>query len=232
MGQLDGSLSDPFGISRVRQIAQYMPGISAIGVVDPRFINEEHLQKCEADLQSKLIVGMKAYLGYLHFGPDSPSYKPYYQLAAQYQVPFIFHTGDTYSYSAKVKYAHPLRVDEVAVDYPNVNFVIAHFGNPWLSDAAEVVYKNRNVWIDLSGLLVGNQEYFQGIENSGLMERVIERLRQPLEYTEKPERFIFGSDWPLAPMSCYQEFIKKLIPQEYWSLVFEENAKNLFKLEG
>ena len=43
---------------------------------------------------------------------------PYGRLAAKYDIPVIFHTGDTYSQSAKVKYAHPLFIDDVAVDFP------------------------------------------------------------------------------------------------------------------
>src|SRR5208282_4375038 len=96
--------------------------------------------------------------GYLHFHPADPAYRPYYELAARRRLPFIFHTGDTYSPYAKLKYAHPLGVDEVAVDHPDVRFVLAHVGNPWMIDAAEVVYKNVNVWADLSGLIVGDEE--------------------------------------------------------------------------
>ncbi len=32
----------------------------------------------------------------------------------------MIHCGDTYSPTGKVKYAHPLEVDEVAVDHRNV----------------------------------------------------------------------------------------------------------------
>jgi predicted TIM-barrel fold metal-dependent hydrolase len=44
-------------------------------------------------------------------------YEPAYQLAQKYDVPVIFHTGDTYSVKAKLKYADPLTIDEVAVDH-------------------------------------------------------------------------------------------------------------------
>ena len=46
-------------------------------------------------------------------------------------MPVFFHTGDTYSPEAKLKFAHPLGVDEVAVDHPDVKFVLCHLGNPW-----------------------------------------------------------------------------------------------------
>ena len=55
-----------------------------------------------------------------------------------------------------MKYSHPLTVDEAAVAFPDVTFVIAHCGCPWFADAAEVACKNANVCIDLSGLVEGN----------------------------------------------------------------------------
>lgn len=71
----------------------------------------------------------------------------------------IIHTGDTYSRTAKVRMAHPLLVDDVAVDYPDVKFVMCHLGNPWFQDAAEVLYKNDNVYADISGLTLGEFTY-------------------------------------------------------------------------
>jgi hypothetical protein len=50
-------------------------------------------------------------------------------------------------------------VDDVAVDYPDVKFVICHLGNPWFQDTAEVLYKNDNVYADISGLTLGDFDY-------------------------------------------------------------------------
>ena len=68
-------------------------------------------------------------------------------------MPVAVHTGDTAFSDARLKYAHPLTVDEAAADFPDVKFVICHCGNPWFADATEVAAKNPNVYIDLSGLL-------------------------------------------------------------------------------
>ena len=148
------------GITGTLALSQSVPGLKAVGVADPRRIEPEHLEAVEAQIEChrEKIVAFKAYLGYLHFGPEDPNYVPYYRLAAKYDLPVILHTGDNWSTTAKVKYAHPLRMDEVAVDHPEVRFVLAHFGNPWLIDAAEVLFKNPNVWADLSGLFVGNDK--------------------------------------------------------------------------
>ena len=98
----------------------------------------------------------KIYLGYVHRYAYDPVYRPYYEFAGKYKVPVVFHTGDTASKRAKLKYADPLTVDEVAVDYPNTTFVIAHCGNPWIESAAEVAYKNDNVYLECSALLTGD----------------------------------------------------------------------------
>lgn len=131
---------------------------------------------------------------------------------------------------AKVKYAHPLLVDEVAVEHRDVIFVMAHFGNPWITDAAEVLCKNENVWADLSGLLVGNEAYFSALSEGGGMGRTAERIRQGIESTERPDRFLYGTDRPLAPMRAYWDFVEQLIPDEFHAAVFRENARAQFKL--
>ncbi|MCH5374725.1 MAG: amidohydrolase, partial [Planctomycetes bacterium] len=51
-------------------------------------------------------------------------------------------------------------------------------GNPWTVDAAEVIYKNPNVYGDLSGFLVGNDAYFADPENAEGFDHVIERIRR------------------------------------------------------
>ena len=145
-------------------------------------------------------------------------------------LPFIFHTGDTYSPRAKLKYAHPLPVDDVAVDHPDVSFVLAHLGNPWLMDAAEVVYKNANVWADLSGLAVGDEGSFTDEARQDVLRDAAAALGRAFRYAERPNRFVYGSDWPLAPMWPYRDFIRAVIPEAFHEQVFEENARRLFGL--
>ena len=157
MGSLSDDPDDPLGVATTQRIADGVPGLHAIGVTDPRRSDPEHLDRVERQLRAGRVKGLKAYLGYLHHGPASPGYAPYYRLAASYQIPVIFHSGDTYAASAKLQYAHPLLIDEVAVDYPETSFVIAHGGCPWFLDAAEVIYKNANVWADLSGISSGTR---------------------------------------------------------------------------
>lgn len=230
MGTIAVSAEDPLGVDATQQIARLVPGVYAVGVADPARTDADHLRRVEEELKQGTVKALKGYSGYLYYGPDSPSYAPYYALAARYGVPFIFHTGDTYSHRAKVKYAHPLLVDEAAVDFPGVNFVLAHCGNPWLVDAAEVVYKNANVWADLSGLLVGNAADFEEMSRRGTLAKVAQNVRAAMDYAERPDRFLYGSDWPLAPMSRYRSFVEMIVPEEHHAAVFAGNARALFRL--
>jgi len=233
MGQLETGPEDPLGIQRTLKIAEKVPGLKAIGVADPvRGTDREHLKRVEQELIRGRVVALKAYLGYLHFEPAHPNYLPYYELAGRFRVPVIFHTGDTYSPQAKLKYAHPLGVDEVAVDFPQTQFVVAHLGNPWMIDAAEVVYKNMNVWADLSGLVVGDADTFASEDSRDALADLTMNLRRAFRYAERPNRFLFGTDWPLVPIAPYRQFLASVIPATFHTQVFDENARLLFRIGG
>lgn len=220
----------PFGVDSTLRVAELLPSSRAIGIADPTRIGTDHLQRVDAQLRSGRIVALKGYLGYLHHGPDSPGYLPYFEMASRYNLPFIFHTGDNWSRKAKVKYAHPLLIDEVAVDHPDVRIVMAHFGNPFCMDAAEVMYKNDNVWADVCAILVGDAAHFAKITASGYLALTVERVRHAIEFTERPDRFLYATDWPLAPMTVYPGFVQQLFDERHHQAVFEDNARALFGL--
>jgi predicted TIM-barrel fold metal-dependent hydrolase len=234
MGRLNAPASDPLGIAGILRLSSFVPGLHAIGAIDPTKTSDDHLRGVEATLKAGKVKALKAYLGYLHHGPDSPGYRPYYELARTYRLPVVFHTGDTYSTTAKLRYAHPSLIDDVAVDHPEVRFVMAHFGNPWLTDASAVVYKNPNVWADLSGLIVGEKSLFDGhFQAKHYVEEiadVILDVRKAMRYVGKPDRFLFGSDWPLAPLASYRKLVEAIVPKDWQRAVFEDNARDLFGL--
>lgn len=171
---------------------------------------------------------IKIYLGYIHRFAFDKIYEPLYQIAQKYDVPVVFHTGDTYDMAGKLKYADPLTIDEVAVDHPKVRFVIAHCGNPWLESAAEVAYKNPNVYLDGSGLMVGDL-------SQAPIEKVNAYLAQPIAwvfgYLDNPGKLMFGTDWPLTTMKGYIEAFKRAIPPKHWKAVFYDNAYRVFNFD-
>ena len=159
------------------------------------------------------VVALKGYLGYLHFEPAHPNYRRYYELAAKYDVPVMFHTGDTYSPRAKLKYAHPLGVDEVAVDHPRhaVRDVPRRQSVDDRRGRSDLQERER-----VGGPLGSSGRDGRGRSRptSGreAAEELSHAIQRAIRYSERPNRFLYGTDWPLAPMLPYRDFILKAVP--------------------
>jgi predicted TIM-barrel fold metal-dependent hydrolase len=189
---------------------------------------DEALANAEAHLRSKACVGIKVYAGYSPCLVGDPAFAPLYDLAATYNKPVAVHTGTTASSNALLKYSHPLLLDEAAVAFPRVQFVMCHLGNPWLMDAAAVLEKNKNVVADLSGLLVGRIDLDRFCEKQ---RGYVEQLKTWISYVEDYDKFMYGTDWPLANMSDYIGFVSRLIPDRHLEQVFYENAKRVYGID-
>lgn len=180
----------------------------------------------EERIRDGLVRGIKLYPGYDHYPINDPSLESVFRIASKYQVPVMVHTGDTYAKTAKVRMAHPLLLDDVAVDYPDVKFVMCHLGNPWFQDAAEVLYKNDNVYADISGLTLGEFSYE--------FERYVAmRLKDMITYMGDPGRqLMYGSDWPLVKMRPYLKLLDELNfkPEQLENIAWRTAAR-LFKID-
>jgi predicted TIM-barrel fold metal-dependent hydrolase len=188
-----------------------------------------NVKQLDADLKSKKYRCIKVYLGYIPQYATDPHYEPAYKLAEKYNVPVVFHTGDTSDRKAWVKYSEPMAIDEVAVKYPKVKFVIAHLGNPWVETAAELVYKNENVYADISAFLVGD---LSRRTPEDIEEYVVKPIRWAFHFVEDNSKLMYGTDWPLADMKSYIWAVKRAIPRDHWKDVFYNNAQAVFKIPG
>jgi uncharacterized protein len=218
----DPLAATPMGIDldvKVPEKVVYCAGIN------PYHLGEKEIAELEETVQKPDVVGLKIYLGYYPYYAYDEVYQPVYKLAAKYGLPVVFHTGDTYSERGLLKYSHPLTLDEVAVMHRDVNFMMAHFGDPWTLDGAEVVYKNRNMYADLSGLVVGTREDINRYKDS---PRFFNHLKHALTFTDNYEKFLFGTDWPLVPIQPYIDFVKEIIPEEHHEDVFYNTAVKIF----
>ncbi|KMK74923.1 amidohydrolase family protein [Alkalihalobacillus pseudalcaliphilus] len=192
--------------------------------INPYTLDQDALAAIELNAQKPEVVGLKIYLGYYPFYAYDDVYKPVYALAKKYNLPVVFHTGDTYSERGLLKYSHPLTIDEVAVIYSDITFMIAHLGDPWTLTGAEIIYKNSNVYADLSGLLVGTDKEIERLNQTNFFDH----LRHAITFADSYDKLLFGTDWPLVPVGPYIEFIKTFIPVEHHEKVFYLNALKVF----
>ncbi|HXQ78974.1 MAG: amidohydrolase family protein [Thermoplasmata archaeon] len=173
------------------------------------------------------LAGIKLFPGYRPFYPHDPRLDPVYEYALRRKLPVLIHTGDTMDTKGLVKYARPVEVDEVAVRFREVPIVLCHFGNPWVDEAAEVVYKNPNVYADTSGLLAH--------PSHPLFERMVElcrrRLLEGILMVGSAERILYGSDWPLLDLKVALELVSSLdLPERDRAAILGGNARRLFGL--
>jgi len=196
--------------------------------INPHTLTKKSLDETEDMLKNNpRVVGMKIYAGYYHVDINDPLYTPVYKLAETYDKTIVIHTGETFSERGLLKYSHPLCVDELAVTFPKMRIVACHMGAPWIFDAVEVAAKNPNVYVDISGLLVGDTLLIARMSATPLL---INRYKEALIFLDNYDKILYGSDWPLVPMNSYIDFCKEIIPPEAHAKVFFENAIRVYRL--
>jgi predicted TIM-barrel fold metal-dependent hydrolase len=89
----------------------------------------------------------------------------------------------------------------------------------------EVVYKNENVYTDISGLTLGNfTDRFEAYMR--------QQLKEMLLWGMNPRKVLFGTDWPLVTMESYLQFMDELkLPPKDKQLMLYENAAAFYKLD-
>lgn len=201
------------------------PQIGVVAGVSYHNYRSHDLADLRILLRTGQIKGLKLYPGYESFYVHDPRMRVVYEMAAEFGVPVMIHTGDTYDPKGKVRYAHPLEVDDIAVDFRDVTFVICHLGNPWVTDAMEVIYKNDNVVGDISGLTLGHFE--------ARFERyMLQQVNEVLAFAGNPQKLLYGTDWPICDMGSYIRFVRQLeLSDEETSLILGRNTARIFGLE-
>ena len=211
-------------IKQVIDATEQYDNLSVVAGISFSNYKEKNLREIADYLSDGLLKGLKLYPGYEPFYPYDKRCQVIYDIAAEFNVPVMIHSGDTYTPKGKVRYAHPLAVDDIAVDNPEVKFVICHLGNPWIRDCMEVVYKNKNVYADISGLVLGDF-------SSDFEKFMKKQLKEMIIYAGEPRYLLYGTDWPISSMESYVKFVQDLnLPEERKEKIAWKNAAELFRI--
>ncbi len=144
--------------------------------------------------------------------PNDQKYTPIYEKAQKLNLPVLFHAGADFAVRTRIKYSNPVFLDDVAVDFPDLKIIIAHFGWPWVNETIAIALKNENVYIDISAM--GKDTLFN--LPWGLLERHLSN------------KILFGSDFPIVSCKKAVENVQKLpISGESIKKIFHKNAKQI-----
>ena len=159
--------------------------------------------------------GVKLYPTYQHYYLNEPRMYPLYQAAQELGIPVLIHTGSSVFKGTRLKYGDPLHLDDVAVDFPRLNLVMAHAGRGFWYDRAFFLSKlHANVYMEVSGL------------------PPVKLLTYFPELARNTDKVIFGSDWPGMPfIRRNMEAIGALpLPAEGVDSILGGNAAKLLRI--
>lgn len=222
------SLGDEgLGMDEAIETTQGHNRLKVIGNVDFDTLGKEQINKLTLYLRSKKIYGIKFYLGYEQFYASNDKIAPLYKFCSDNNYPVIYHTGVLeVGYKGLLKYSHPLTIDEVANKFPKLKIVIAHMGNPWIMDAAAVILKNENVYMDFSGFF----DEYEDIKKDQV-DYFLKRMWEFKQFTGNFKKCLFGTDYPLYYQKQYLNSVLKLrFTKEEKDLVLWQNANKIFNL--
>ena len=149
------------------------------------------MDRCTKDLNLK---GLKLAPNYQGFDPSGENAKKVYRYCEDNGLPIVFHQGTAPMRTAPLMYAHPMVMDELAMEFSDLKIVMAHMGHPWHEDCITVIRKHPNVYADISGQFYRPWQMYNG-------------MRLSLEW-DVMGKLLFASDWPLTTP---QETIDHLI---------------------
>ena len=78
---------------------------------------------------------------------------PFYEKACELGVPLTIHTGMAYVCPQPTKYTLPLQLDEVCLDFPELEIIAYHMGWPYHEELMGLAGKHRNLYLSLSGII-------------------------------------------------------------------------------
>ena len=171
-----------------------------------------------------LVKGLKLHPPIQEFFPNDRIAYPLYEVFAEAKLPVLFHTGHSGIGTGmrggggiRLKYGHPMPIDDVAVDFPDMPIVMAHPSFPWQDEAISICLHKPQVYIDLSGW---SPKYFS--------PTLVQYANSLLKH-----KVLFGSDYPmLTPDRWMADFEKIAIKDEVRPLIMKENALRLLGLQS
>lgn len=186
--------------------------IKVVAGISPFISYHQQLGLCRSLLENGDIIGFKLYTGHESFYCTDDVLIPVYDLAAEFNVPVLFHTGwDNREYST------PEKMKELAQHRPQNIFVYCHCFYPDLKHCFDILSDCSNVYFDTSSV-ADDPELCPKIK--AVMETAI---------TAMPTRFIFGSDFGSCSLKAHLEFAASLnITTRQRELLMSGNAIRIY----
>lgn len=181
-------------------------------------------------IMDEKVVGLKIYLTYQRGRADDAKMFPIYDFARAHRLTVTYHTGscslvlpsDGALEDSRAKY-----IKNVALRWPDVNFVAAHMDDPRFDECIRVMDGVENMFTDFSGA------YEPGTHEGADIEWAIETFAHAID--QRPDTYkqiLYGTDFcPIINLSAIDEYdytIEKLFPPGVRDDIYYRNALRAF----
>ena len=170
----------------------------------------EDIDKELSRIKAAGIRGIKLHPDCQHFYIDDPIMDKIYSACADYEMPILIHVGDD-----RYDYSRPIKMAKTAERFSKGKYIAAHFGGYSCWDTVECYLGLDNVWFDTSSTLFKLSH-----------DRAVELIK-----IYGPERFFFGTDYPLFNHDGELErFYSLPLDDETQKKIMYDNAVNFLGL--
>lgn len=135
--------------------------------------------------------GIKLYPTSWNFHASDEIVYPVYEEALKHKLLVIAHFGITIGTQANLRYGNPLDIQKPAHDFPELNFMVAHFGAGFFREVLMLMYQTDNVSMDTSG----SNAWMKYLPYDLTITKIFEKALN----AGGPNRIVFGTDSSFFP---------------------------------
>ena len=162
--------------------------IQCWGTVDP--FKDTAIAEAKHAVEELGLIGFHFHPIMQHFAVNEKRFYPLFETINALKVPIMLDVGTTGMGAAMpggmgaiIRHAHPLSVDKLAADFPDLKIICAQPGWPWIDEMTAVALHKGNVYWEMSGWA---PKYLP----DGIKRDIKGRLK---------DKIMFGSDYPSMP---------------------------------
>ena len=134
-------------------------------------------------------IGVCMESSFYRMGINDRCLYPVYAKAAELNLMVAVHTGVNYGVTHPIRNDHPLQLDDIACDFPELTLIACHAGWPWATEMVAVARKHPKVYLEFGGLAP------RYVGEAGTGWEVVRRFMNNL----LKDQVLFGTDWPVIP---------------------------------
>jgi len=177
---------------------------------------DNELLKLEKDIHIyPRIIAVKIYLGYQKYYANDKKIDKVVKFANKYNLAVTFHCGEIYDdngESSYSPYSDAKFIEELAIKYPNVNFIASHINWPNFDSVFYMCHKYGNVYTCFSGCNDGENVEERNSQNLLISDIINKYFKQ---YPNVKKKIMYGTDFfaeseDYSDVSSYMEVVDLL----------------------